>query len=654
VNQQVSQVIEDALRLWAPPPKQKLSEWAEANFRLSPEYSAHSGPLKLYQFQREPLDAFTDPYVRHIVAMTSTQMLKTLLQQIAIAYVIARAPGPILAAQPTTSDAETFSKERLAPMIRDMECLRGRVSAEKKTSKDNCILHKSFPGGSLSLIGAQTAGDFARRSIRYFFADERDKWKENVGKEGDGFSLGVKRTSTFRSLAKIIEACSPTIEGRSQIARAYADSDQRKFWIPCPECGELQVLQWARVRFDTTNPMGTTKYYCVKCEHGFSDVARWDRCEQGVWRADKPFESTAGFWISELYSPWKKLGELAVDFLSKKDNPATLQTFINTSLAETWREPGEAPPDYEKLMNVKRADPYTLGTVPAGPLFLTAGVDVQKTWLEGYVWGWGADRHRWVIDWFRIEHSPFEPAAWVELDERLARTYSRADGTKFGIVRMCIDAGFAGNEVYNFARRHGSSRVMAVDGRETGRSIVDPPSLVVLTVSGRRIKRGCRLWPVNVSACKQELYANLNLPRPSKDADPLPAGWVHFPTDLPEEFYKQITAEEFRLSTRYSGVRKYHWEPIENRRSEALDAADYARAGAFSIGVDYLTPEQWKRLEEQAALKPPSIAHSGEAKTPTPAVSSPSPSAAEGSGSSTRGGPSVEQYFDERTKDWFS
>jgi len=95
--------------------------------------------------------------------------------------VIARAPGPILAAQPTETDAETFSKERLSPMIRDMECLRTRVAPEKRTSKSNTTLHKVFPGGSLSLIGAQTSGNFARRAIRYFFADELDKWPVAVG-----------------------------------------------------------------------------------------------------------------------------------------------------------------------------------------------------------------------------------------------------------------------------------------------------------------------------------------------------------------------------------------------------------------------------------------------------------------------------------------
>lgn len=632
------EIYANAALLAAPPPKQKLSEWAEQNFVLSPEYSAHSGRLKLYQFQREILDSFTDPYVRQIIAMTATQMIKTLLQQVAIAYCIARAPGPILAAQPTATDAETFSKERLAPMIRDIECLRTRVAPERKTSKDNTILHKSFPGGSLALIGAQTPGDFARRSIRYFFADERDKWKANVGKEGDGFSLGVKRTATFRSLAKIVQACSPTIEGNSQIARAYEDSDQRKYWIPCPECGELQILKWGQVRFDTTNPRGTTVYECEHCKRIFGDAARWDRCELGIWRADAPFSGTAGFWISELYSPWKKLSDISIDFLAKKDNPAELQTFVNTSLAETWKEQGEAP-DHEKLM-ARREESYRLGQAPAGVGFLTVGVDVQKTWIEGYVWGWGRDRQRWLVDRFRIEQSPFESGAWEQLTERLNQSYRRQDGANLAIVRMAVDTGFASNEVYQWARQQGGGRVMPVDGRQHLAALVISPAQVDVTVSGRRLKRGCKLWPVDVSACKSELYGLLGKERPV-DGEPYPPGWVHFAADLDAEFFQQLTAES--LQTRVvKGYRKTEWVKTRER-NEALDCAVYARAGAFVFGMDrHASDERWwaaldggkvqQRVVEQAAPPPQQAA----AVVPPPAQQL-SPRAASFGGRDTSG-----------------
>jgi phage terminase large subunit GpA-like protein len=589
------QLISGCARLWSPPPKQHLSEWAEQNFILSSEYSAHSGPLRLYQFQREILDSFTDPYVRQLVAMTATQMIKTLLQQVAIAYVIARAPGPILAAQPTETDAETFSKERLSPMIRDMECLRDRVAPEKKTSKANTTLHKVFPGGSLSLIGAQTAGNFARRSIRYFFADERDKWKKNVGKEGDGFSLGVKRTATFRSLAKVIQTCSPTVEGDSQIAAAYEASDQRKFYVPCPSCGGHQVLRWEQVRdprFPGEQP-ADTRYECEHCKHQWTDVERWEVCERGEWRGSQPFHGIAGFWISELYSPWKRLGELVGDFLAKKDNPAELQTFVNTSLAETWKERGEAP-DHEKLMS--RREEYRLGEIPEGVALLTAGVDVQKTWIQGHVWGWGPQRQRWLIDRFKIDGSPFVTSTWDRLTEYLNAQYRRGD-TPLNITRMAVDTGFATQEAYRWGLEQGS-RVMLVDGRQSGEALVKTPTPIFLTVGGKKIKHGAKLYAVNVSMAKSELYGLLGKERPV-DGEPYPPGWIHFPADVDQDFFRQLTAEHL-VTHIVKGYRKTEWQ--KTGPNHDLDCCNYARAAGFVVGVDRWTESKWQQLSGTPAV----------------------------------------------------
>jgi len=596
------QVIAECSRVWAPPPKQTLSEWAEENFVLSPEYSAQTGGLQLHSFQREIFDSFTDPYTQDIVVMCATQMVKTLFLQAIVAYVIARDPGPILLAQPTETDAETFSKERLAPMIRDMDCLRDRVAPEKRTSKANTTLHKMFPGGSLSLIGAQTAGNFARRTIRYFLADERDKWLKNVGKEGDGYSLGVKRTARFRSRAKRVQVCSPTIKGDSAIADAYEATDQCRRWVPCPECGEFQVLKWARVRdprFPGDQP-ASTAYACEHCEAPWSDVERWAACDRGEWRADRPeVKGKRGFRISELYCEWRRLSELVDDFLGKKDNPATLQTFVNTSLAELFEQAGEAP-DHEKLMS-RREECYRLGHVPQGPLFLVGGFDTQKTWIEGYVYGFGRGRQRWVIDHIRVEKNPYDISWWEDMGEILNRTYRHPSGAQMSILRLAIDTGYASNEVYGFARQH-PGRVLAVDGRATGAGLVGMPTSVDVTVGGRKIHRGVKLWPVNVSMAKSELYGMLGKERPA-DGEPYPAGWVHFAKDLEEEFFKQLTAEQLTTSVNKAGYRKTEW--IKTReRNEALDCANYARAAASVIGIDRFSERNWRDLESSLRVEP--------------------------------------------------
>lgn len=604
-------LIEQWRSLWLTPERLPLSQWAERNFILSSEYSKRTGPLQLFGWQREILDSFTDPRVNTVVLMCGTQLIKTLFIQVALAYVIAEQPGPALMVYPADGDAETFSKERIEPMVRDCQILHGKISDAKRDAA-NKIEHKRFPGGFVALVGSITPNKLARRPIRYLFCDEVDKFLASAGVEGDPIGLARERVATYQSLGKIILACSPTIDGRSRIARAYEESDQRRPWVPCPHCGERQVLKWAQVKWNNALPIekrpGSAYYECEGCKVHWSDLDRWRAVEYSEWRADAPFTGTAGFWISHLYSPWKTLSQIVADFLVAKDNPEEFKRFVNTNLAELWKEQGEAP-DHEKLM-ARREDSYRLGQVPAGALFLTAGVDVQKTWLEGYVYGWGRGRQRWVIDHFRIEHSPFESVAWEKLTGQLNQTYRRKEGgADLSIVRMAVDTGFAANEAYQWARQQGSGRVMAVDGRQHLAALAVSPTQVDVTVSGRRLKRGCKLWPVDVSACKSELYGLLSKDRPT-EGEPYPAGWVHFAADLDQEFFLQLTAESLQTHV-VKGYRKTEW--IKTReRNEALDCAVYARAAAFVFGMDRRGSDDrwWGLLEGETVTQKPQMAES--------------------------------------------
>src|ERR1035438_792918 len=104
--------IRPAFRIPDRPP---LSTWAESNFILSPEYSAYSGPLHLFSWQREILDAMTDPTVEEVVLMTGVQMTKSISLMTYLAYVVDQDPGPVLLVVPDEDSGRHFSKRRLAP-----------------------------------------------------------------------------------------------------------------------------------------------------------------------------------------------------------------------------------------------------------------------------------------------------------------------------------------------------------------------------------------------------------------------------------------------------------------------------------------------------------------------------------------------------------
>jgi phage terminase large subunit GpA-like protein len=611
---QPGNIFRDAGRMWAPPPRLTVSEWADKYRRLSRESAAKIGQWHTRPYQREPMDAFTDPAIHTIVLMVARQTLKTEAIQNCLGYVIDQDPGPVLLVQFRDRDCKRFSKIRLAPMLRDTPRLKGKVSTEKSRSGENTFEYKSFPGGHLSIVASGSPGNLAALPIRYLFCDEIDKYPASAGSAGDPISLAQGRQEEFWN-RKTVLACTPTIRGASRIGDAWELSDQREYEVCCPLCGEFQVPSWARVRWDGAlareKQAASACYHCAGCEAPWDDVLRWRAIHSGRYRATATFNGIAGFRVSGLARLGTRISALVQEFLDKAGSPETLKTFVNEQLAELWEEKGEAP-DWEKLMS-RRESTYRLGEVPLGVLFLTAGVDVQQRWLEGYVYGWGRGKQRWVVDHWRIEKSPYEQEAWTELTEQLNRTYHRPGGADFAIVRFAIDSGHATQEVYAWARQQGTSRVMAIDGRPSGVALVGAVSQVDVTVRGRKVSRGGKLWPINVSMAKSELYGLLGKDRPEA-GEPFPPGWVHFPSDIDDEFFKQLTAEQL-VTHVVKGYRKTEWQKTRER-NEALDCAVYARAAASVFGMDrHANDERW-----WASLGAVTTAAIATARSPEPAV----------------------------------
>jgi phage terminase large subunit GpA-like protein len=599
-----------------PPPKVNVWQWADKYRFLSPESAAEHGKWRTLPFQRGPLEAISDPKTYRIVIKSATQLLKTEMILNSIGYFAHQDPGPILVLQPRDADAKAFSKERVAPMIRDTPVLREIFSESKSRTADNTIEEKLFRGGMLALTSAGSPGNLARRAIRFLFADEIDKYPPSAGAEGNPISLARKRLSTFRHRKKEILTCSPTLAG-SEIDRAYEASDKREFYVPCPSCGHVQSMMlkfWTQVIWDEKLPTReeqarSAQYHCEACKTEWNDAARWKAIELGQWQASVPFNGIAGFWISELYSPWKQLSEIVLDFLAKKDNAEDLKTFVNTTLAENWIEKGEAP-EWETLLN--RRETYQVGRVPEGGLFLTAGVDVQRDRLELEVVAWGRNRESWSIDYQILEGKTSDPAVWKKLEALRASTYPTPSGVELPISRMFVDSGdgTTTNDVYLWVRQQPPGQVVAIKGSDRSILPVGQPSPVEVTDRGKKIKHGIKIRLVNVSFFKSELYAHLKLRPPTEEerAQGLgcPPGYCHFPcgANYGDEHFKQLCAEQLiSRANRRTGRTKVEWQQMRPR-NESLDCRTYARAAAWDLGMDRMQEKHWRTLEEQLGQIP--------------------------------------------------
>lgn len=601
--------MKKALSTLRPPPELTISDWADQNRRLSSEASAEPGQWRTgrAEYQRGIMEAISDAGVQSVVIMSSSQVGKTEMLNNSVGYHIDQDPAPIMVVMPTERDAETWSKDRFSPMARDTPCLTGKIANPKSRDGNNKILHKRFPGGHLTIVGANAPSGLASRPIRLLMCDEVDRYPFSAGAEGDPVNLAKKRTVTFWN-RKIVLVSTPTNKGASRIETAYEESDQRQYHVPCPECGTEQVLVWPQVKWDKAeggaHQPETAKYHCIHCHAAWRDETRWAAVRKGRWQARETFTGIAGFHLNEIYSPWVRLEAMVKAFLSARaGGDEAMKTFVNTSLGESWVESGEAP-DWQRLLD--RKEDWQPANVPADALFLTAGADVQKDRIEIDVWAWGRGLESWLIDHLVIEGGPGSEACWLGLTELLGRTWQHANGSQMTIARLAIDTGYETSAVYGWARKVGFGQVAPVKGVEgfNRASPVSGPTFVDATIAGKRLRRGARLWTVAVSTFKSETYRFLRLERPTPEelsgGSRFPPGTLHLPGWIDSEWLKQLVAEQLVTVRNKRGFSRLEWQKLRER-NEALDCRVYARAAAWILGADRWSEAQWQELERQVA-----------------------------------------------------
>lgn len=588
-----------------------MTEWAEKHRILSSKRSSMPGNFRAWPFQREPMDVCSphDPTQR-IVLMCAVQILKTTVIENLIGCFVQHDPCPIIVWQPREDDVQYFSKTGIDPMFQECPSLRGLVAVKKSRDSGYTINEKQFIGGSLTILGSQEPANFQMRTARVGWVDEIDRAPRMFKGEGSLLAIALNRTANYRDTRKFGVSSTPTLEGDSPIADAYAESDQRRFFVPCPFCNHYQVLVWSSDHAPWPTEGGVVwgdgvapddaHYRCESCRELIPNWRKSWMLDRGEWRKGNPKSKIAGFHLSRLYSPITPWGDLAVDFLAALKTDGGLQSFVNTKLAEVWKLQGDCP-DWEVIAS--RAENYEKSTVPHGVLFLTAGVDVQDDRIEVSVYGFGRRKQRWLIDRavFWGDTGRIDSPAWTQLTEFTDRTWRHVGGAKMSLARTAIDSGHRATQVYDWARARGASRVLVVKGYASGIAIIGTPS--TSESNAKRKRRGLLVYPVNVSMAKSELYSQLRASKP-KDGEEYPAGWFHHYREE-DDFYQQITAEKWVESKDKKGNTTGYWH--KTGRNEALDIANYARAAAEFMGWSKWGETAVRRMEA-ALVDSPDVA----------------------------------------------
>jgi phage terminase large subunit GpA-like protein len=514
------------------------------------------------------MDALSQPSIHTVVVQSSAQVGKTEVVLNVLGFYVDQDPAPILVVQPTLQLGEAFSKDRLSTMLRDTPALQGKVKDARARDSGNTLLHKTFPGGHITIAGANSPASLASRPIRVLLADEVDKYPISAGAEGDPISLAKKRTTTFWN-RKLLLVSTPTVKGQSRIEAAYKESDQRQYWVPCPDCGHEQRLVWSQVRWPEGKP-SAAEYCCTECGTLWSDSQRWGAVRKGRWVATAEFNGVAGFHLSEIYSPWRKLGETAEDFTMSKTDPERLRAWVNTSLGETWEDSGETV-DGGQLREL--IEPYGPEDLPERVLYATAGVDTQDNRLEVEIVGWGDGEESWGIAYHVIYGDPAQEAVWAELDAVLLETYRTTEGRVIRVQAAAVDSGGHHAEaVLRFCRERFRRRVYAIKGMGGQGKPIWP-------LRASKTKTRDSVFMIGVDTAKDTVYARFKI----AEAGP---GMCHLPADqstgYDDDWFEQVTSEQ--RMTRYREGRPYVvWVLPKGRRNEALDCRVYALAAMKAV-----------------------------------------------------------------------
>jgi phage terminase large subunit GpA-like protein len=554
--------LRPALTVLRPPPALTVSQWADQSRMLSSEASLEAGQwiTSRAEYQRGIMDAVSDPSVRQVVAMTSAQVGKSEILLNIVGYFIDQDPSPILMVQPTVEMAEAFSKDRVAPMLRDTPALRGKVADPRSRDSGNTTTHKRFAGGHLTLVGSNAPSALASRPCRVILADEVSRFPASAGSEGDPVSLAIKRSATFWNRVVALTS-TPTFVG-DRIHTAYLQSDQRKFRVPCRHCGHGQELAWERVVYPADRPREAA-YACEGCGAVWSEGDRLHAIQRGRWHATAAFSGVAGFHLSELYSPWRTIGDIAVDYEAAKGSPEMHRVWRNTSLGLPFEEVGEQA-DPSGL--AARAEDYA-AEVPEGVRVLTAGIDVQGDRLELEVVGWGEGEESWSIAYDVLPGLPAQPEVWEDLRDWLERPYLDATGQRWTVQAAGIDTGYLVRRVYEFCAAVRGRYVWPLKGRAGAYPVVESGTHRAKRIAAQAAKGRFRPHLVGVDEAKLILYRRI-----ARVTQPGP-GYVHVPKGRPQEWFDQLAAEQ--LVTRSNGYRE--WQKIRPR-NEALDCRVYAYA----------------------------------------------------------------------------
>jgi len=595
----------DVRSILRPTKRMTAREWIPQHVRLPASISPFPGLWAGNTFAYlgapgGPIEAWDDESIERVTLKWATQTAKSTLIAAFIAYSADQDPAPAMVADANQEGASELFLTRIYPTLE--ECRRTAPLLLPKRDRRNLLVDLQDMyvyaawSGSVTRLGA--------KAVRYLYETELDKWSRATTLEADPGELARERTKAYPN-RKILEEGTPTLKGLSRIEDAYMAGDRRRYHVPCPHCGEYQVLKFDQLKWphkedghscSAEEAHDLTWYECEHCAQRIEDIhkpgmlarGRWCREGERVTREGEVVGEPvhpgrrASFHLTSLYSPALRFGEVAAAWLEAQNSPGSLQNFVNGWLAEVWEARSESE-DWVEVGKRLRSD-LPEGSVPDDALLLVAGVDVGLYDLHYVVRAWAPHMTSYLVRHGRVERDEEQTAAQM-LDEVpalvLDRSFPRLSGGEPMEVRYCgIDARYQTDDVYALAKAVGS-RLRAVLGQGSDR-VRGRYRMVRVDISprtGKPIPGGLSRWNVDSAYYKEAIYDRLQIPAGQ------PGAW-NLHREVTEDYLRQLCGEVQQREFDKYGQERYVWTVVDTEiGNHYLDAEVYALAMADMLRV---------------------------------------------------------------------
>ena len=605
-------------RYLAPRRAPGVSEWADLERRLSSKGSAEAGPWRTSRNPptREPMDCFSvGSTVRAVVLKWPVQFAKTEVALNVVGYKMVHQPGPVMVCLPGEVSLNKWVAQKLQPMLDETPAVRATLSSVASREAANTRTFKDFAGGQLFIEHAGSPSRLKSTSVQHLVVDELDEFAANLAGGDDPVAMLEGRTSAFPATAQRLYISSPQIKSTSRIDQLWEQSDQRRYHVPCPHCGELQPMEWPALQWAVhRRPDGARHAWlvCRECGACIEEAHKTAMIAAGRWVPAVPEARIRGYHVNCLYYPiglGPRWGDLVELWLDAQGDPARLKVFINDRLAECWEDADTR--NVKANIVAERAEPYRLRTAPHGVLRITAGVDTQDDRLAVQIVGWGVGRASWVIDYVELPGDPADDAVWVALTDLLNRPILHESGATMTVDASAIDsAGHRTEAVKAYVRSRRVRRPMAIQGAvPVNAPVLGKGRLADVNWRGQFDKHGVLLYYIGTVKAKDELFGMLKVDGERQqawehladgpDKPAAPARFCHFSDELGEEFFRGLISET--------------WDPSKNRyvkrrghkRNEVLDTWVYAYAATQhpELRLHRATRADWERWAAALAAR---------------------------------------------------